>query len=423
MKRTLALLLVLMMTVVPFISGSAEAPKLAGELKYMSLWNETDAQADVIKAAIAEFTEIYPDVKISVDWMGRKIADTIMTNLDAQTVDIWDGQIARVIVDYSAYGLEMSEWFDKPMDVLGGKTYAEFANPALIQAVKDQSTDGLVHGLPYQPNIVGIWYNPEVFAEVGVTTVPETWEELMDLCKQIKDAGKIPFSLDSGYANLPFAMYLGRLMGMDWNREMVLDKTGAKWDDPGVLKAAQAMEYMAAEGYFSPNVSSNVFPQGQNDVALGDAAMYVVASYMPNECVELTGADFEWGAFAFPSPEGAALDNTHNTLGMQVIQVVNTTKYPEAAVAFAMFLTTGKYDTMMSENTNAAPAALDTPWPKLIAAGKSILDSTTVNVPWAFRIGANSDVAPVIAAQLQNLCGGVITAEEFIKLCKDATMN
>lgn len=47
------------------------------------MWSETEAQADVIKAAIEEFTTLYPDVEITVDWMGRDVRKTIQASLDA----------------------------------------------------------------------------------------------------------------------------------------------------------------------------------------------------------------------------------------------------------------------------------------------------------------------------------------------------
>lgn len=64
-------------------SSSGETAKadttadLKGEIHYVSMWNETEPQADVIKSAIKEFTAAYPGVKIKVDWMGRDTLKTI----------------------------------------------------------------------------------------------------------------------------------------------------------------------------------------------------------------------------------------------------------------------------------------------------------------------------------------------------------
>ena len=91
-------------------SGSSEAQQpepdesLSGQIRYVSMWNETEPQADVIKAAIDEFTTIYPNVEITVNWMGRDTLKTIMASLDAGQVDLWDQGINHVIQNYNDYG-------------------------------------------------------------------------------------------------------------------------------------------------------------------------------------------------------------------------------------------------------------------------------------------------------------------------------
>ena len=64
-------------------TDAPEAGSLSGTIRYASMWSETEAQADVIKAAIEDFTALYPDVEITVDWMGRDVRKTIQAGLDA----------------------------------------------------------------------------------------------------------------------------------------------------------------------------------------------------------------------------------------------------------------------------------------------------------------------------------------------------
>lgn len=61
------------------------------------MWSETEAQADVIKVAIEEFTTLYPDVEITVDWMGRDVRKTIQASLDAGQYDLWDSPVDAVL--------------------------------------------------------------------------------------------------------------------------------------------------------------------------------------------------------------------------------------------------------------------------------------------------------------------------------------
>ena len=443
MKKLLALLLALSMmlalaacgtpgeakpTATPTPSQSAGDPTptsapeagLKGEIRYVSMWNETEPQAEVIKAAIEEFTTLYPDVTVNVNWMGRDTLKTIVASLDAGQVDLWDQGINHVILKYNDYGYEMSDLMAQPNPVLDGKSYDDVSNPALIEAVKQNAADGKVHGIPYIPNVVAVFYNKDMFDQAGVTAEPQTWEELLDVCQKLKDAGITAFSVDDGYITLPFAMYLGRLKGVDFNKELVSDKTGAAWDDPAVKQAAEAMQELWDKGYMSKNAASNKYPAGQNEVAMGDAAMYLVGSYMLNEVKEITGDGFNWGSFAFPSPEGSVLPTTANTYGMNVLQVAKNAQDPALAFYFATFLTTGKYDSMMSENCNAIPTSLDTPWPAVVEPARPVLNASTQNVPYNMGIDANADFTPIYKEQAQKLLGGQTDAAGFLAACKAA---
>lgn len=393
---------------------------LSGEIRYVSMWNETEPQAEVIKAAIDEFTTLYPEVTVNVNWMGRDTLKTIVASLDAGQVDLWDQGINHVILKYNDYGYEMTDLMAQENPILGGKSYNDVSNPALIEAVKQNAPDGKIHGVPYIPNVVAVFYNKDMFDQAGVTAEPQTWEELLDVCQKLKDAGITAFSVDDGYITLPFAMYLGRLKGVDFNKTLVSDASGAGWDDPAVLQAAEAMQELWDKGYMSKNAASNKYPAGQNEVAMGDAAMYLVGSYMLNEVKEITGDGFNWGAFAFPSPAGSVLPTTANTYGMNILQVAKNAQDPALAFYFATFLTTGKYDAMMSENCNAIPTALDTTWPDVVKPAQPVLNASTENVPYNMGIDANADFTPIYKEQAQKLLGGQTDAAGFIAACKAA---
>ena len=41
----------------------------------------------------------------------------------------------------------------------------------------------------------GIWYSKDLFAQAGITEAPTTWEELIDACQKLKDAGIAPIAV------------------------------------------------------------------------------------------------------------------------------------------------------------------------------------------------------------------------------------
>ena len=401
-------------------SALPEAGTLSGTIRYASMWNETEAQADVIKAAIEEFTTIYPDVEITVDWLGRDVRKTIQASLDAGQVDLWDSPLDAVLPNYADYGYDLTELMAAENPVLDGKTYNDLANPTLMEAVKSAGGNDQILAVPYTPTVIGMFYNKDQFAEAGITEEPQTWEEFLDVCEKLKAAGFTPLSVDDGYVVLPFASYIGRLKGLDFVDQLISDPEGTPWDDPAVKEAAEAMQELWDKGYMSANSASNKYPAGQNEVAMGNATMYLVGSYMLNEVVSIAGEDFNWGCFAFPAPEGSVNGVDVNTIGMQALQVAKNATDPELAFYFATFFTTGKYDEMMSQQTNSIPTATDTEWPVMLECAKPVLNSTKVNVPYGFGIQYNADFTPIYKELAQKLLGGQTDAATFIAECKAA---
>ena len=403
-------------------SGASQpaAGTLSGTIRYASMWSETEAQADVIKAAIEEFTTLYPDVEITVDWMGRDVRKTIQASLDAGQYDLWDSPVDAVLPNYASYGYDLTELMAAENPVLDGKTYNDVANPTLMEAVKSAGGTDEILAVPYTPTVIGMFYNKDQFEAAGITKEPETWDEFLDVCETLKNAGFTPLSVDDGYVVLPFASYLGRLKGLDFIGQLISDPEGTLWDDPAVVEAANAMQELWDKGYMSVNSASNKYPAGQNEVAMGNATMYLVGSYMLNEVKEITGDEFNWGCFAFPAPEGSEYGIDVNTIGMQAMQVAKNATDPELAFYFASFCTTGKYDQMMSEQTNSIPSASDTEWPAMLECAKGVLNSTTTNVPYGFGIQYNADYTPIYKEQVQKLLGGQTDAASFLAACKSA---
>ena len=61
----------------------------------------------------------------------------------------------------------------------------------ILENLEITPKDG-VFGVPYVANAAGILYNKDMFEEHG-WEIPESWDELMDLCEEIKSEGVLPF--------------------------------------------------------------------------------------------------------------------------------------------------------------------------------------------------------------------------------------
>ena len=404
--------------------GEAAAPSEEVNLVYWSMWNETEPQAQVLIEATEAFMDSHPGVTIDIQWNGREIRKTLQPAIEAGTViDIWDEDLERVTKNWSGYAISLDEYLSKSYDSLGG-SYESLVNPAMLDMARFFSADGSVYAVPYQPMIVAVFYNRDLLAQVGVTSPPTTWAEFDAACAKLVEAGITPLTIDDYYMDLPFSYHLARIKGTEWVSQLVNDKTGEMWDDPAVLQAAKDYEAFAAKGYFSPNVASNVYPNGQYEVANGNVAMFLLnGTWLPNEVRGVAGEDFAWGAFAYPAVEGGVDSVYDNVYGAQAYQISKNCANPDVAFEYIAYVTTGEWDTKMSVDTIGAPMGTATEWPGEIGDLKDILDNAETVYPWSCGFGDNADVLAVMVSGFTRLISGQTTAEDFVASMKEAAMK
>ena len=157
---------------------------------------------------------------------------------------------------------------------------------------------------------MSFFYNVDLFEQAGVTEVPTTWDEFLTVCEKLKAAGIPAMTTDDAYSNVTYQLYLSRLVGQEAILKMNADPSDPVWKEGGIEKTMTAMGELASKGYWSENASVNKYPAGQQEFAMGEAAMYLNASWFPGEVIDTAGEDFRWGQFSFPTVEGGVEDIT-----------------------------------------------------------------------------------------------------------------
>ena len=394
-------------------AADAKAPSGDGQtLVYWSMWESTEPQGQAIQEAVDAFTA-ETGIKVDLQFKGRTgIREGLQPALDAGTnIDLFDEDIDRVNGVWGDYLMDLEE-------LVKANDYEATANAGLMAACREVG-GGTLKSIPYQPNVFAFFYNQAIFDEAGITEVPTTWEELDAACQKIKDAGYTPITDDDAYITSLFGYHMSRLVGQDRTEEIV--KNG-EWDDPAVLKTAEAFADFAAKGYFSETIASNVWPAGQNqELALGTAAMYLNGSWLPNEVKDMAGEDFKWGCFSYPALEGGVDGPEAANYGAQVFAINKNSKNAEAAFQLIMKITKGEYDKKLAEMSSGIPAdSTNTEWPALVQCAKPVMDSLTTRYVWAAGAEANADMTPIIKENMLKLVGGTISAQEFVDALKAA---
>ena len=375
-------------------------------LVYWSMWEATEPQGQVLKEAVEAFTA-ETGIPVDVQFKGRTgIREGLQPALDAGTnIDLFDEDIDRVNKTWGDYLLDLEE-------LAKANDYEKTANAGLINACREVG-GGTLKSIPYQPNVFAMFYNQEIFDKAGVTEVPKTWEELDAACAKIKEAGFAPITSDDAYILSSFGYHLSRINGYEKASEIVKE---GKWDDPSVLEVAKAYEDFAKKGYFSEQIASNVWPAGQNqELALGTAAIYLNGSWLPNEVKDITGEDFNWGCFSYPAVKDGKDGVEASNYGAQVFAINKKSTKAEDAFKLIQFFTKGKYDEKLSQESLGIPADSDNKdWPKQLANVRPVMEELKTRYPWAASAEDNVDMTPILKENFMKLCGGSITAEEFV---------
>ena len=366
-------------------------------LVYWSMWEATEPQAIAIKEAIDAYSK-ETGIKVDVQFKGRTgQREGLQAALDAGTqIDLFDEDIDRVNGSWGSYLMDLED-FVKESD------YEKTAIIGLMSACREAG-GGSLKSIPYQPNVFAFFYNKDLFDKAGIKEEPKTWEEFLTVCQKLKDAGITPITCDDAYADCMIGYHMGRLAG----EEKVVDivKNG-KWDDAVVEQTAKDYEELASKGYFSENIGSNVWPAGQNsELALGEVAMYLNGSWLPNEVKDMAGEDFKWGCFSYPAVTKGATDTA---TGVEAFDLICK-------------ITQGEFDKKMAEESAGIPSDTNnTEWPELIQSVKPVLDGCTTRYTWAVGIESNDDMTPVIKENFIKLMAGTLDAKGFVDAMKTAS--
>ena len=167
--------------------------------------------------------------------------------------------------------------------------------------------DGSVFAVPFAAVSQVIYYNKTIFAEQGITELPETWEDFIALCQQLKDAGITP--LGNGIASnwdILECVLLGMIPNYIPFEDRAAYETGEKkMNDETWVKIysdfAQLVPFLPESFTSIDNDQANVL------FGLGQCAMLIDGSWSYGALNNKDDyPDLDIGFMPFPAPAGNA---------------------------------------------------------------------------------------------------------------------
>ncbi|GAA2052701.1 N-acetylglucosamine/diacetylchitobiose ABC transporter substrate-binding protein [Catenulispora yoronensis] len=165
--------------------------------------------------------------------------------------------------------------------------------------------------LNYAFTVWGLWYSSTLFTKNG-WTIPKTWDDFMTLCATIKGTGMAPFCHQGKYPYymmVPLMDLVAKNGGPDVMTAIDNLEPNA-WKSDAVKNSVDAIYMLVDKGYMLPGTEGLTHIQSQTQWNQGKAAIIPCGSWLENEQLAATPADFGMAVFAMPSLTGDKMPQT-----------------------------------------------------------------------------------------------------------------
>lgn len=277
-------------------------------------------------------------------------------NLDA---DYWDAAIERASakvpgvkikklvspsVDRTSYAKQLDSSGQMP-DIMVALTVAGFAQAGKLAAFgqgeltdfvwpKSNAIGGKIYQLPYNTQTIPmVYYNKDLFAKAGITDLPRTYADFLDVCARLKAKGINPIVLGGGGKDTWADMYpLIATVATDVykdNPRWLVERTEGKtqFADQTFVRAVDKVARLADDGYIDPAGLSRSYADTEKAFRDGKGAMYPMGSWFPASA-DADKPAFDVGVFAWPTDDGTLVVPAYTGGGLSV-----SSKAPDVELA------------------------------------------------------------------------------------------
>ena len=350
-------------------------------LNYYADFDPTPLAA--FEAAIADFEAANPDIDVvlqNFDHEGYKTAIRNFLTTDAPDLANW--YAGNRMAPFVAAGQ-----FTDVSDVWAANDLAT----TLGSAAASMTIDGKQWGVPYTYYQWGVYFNKDVYAQVGAT-VPTTWDEFIANCELFK-AAEIDCLTTGTSALWPAAGifdYLDlRTNGYDYHMSLTSGQT--PWTDEGVRNTFA--EWAKVVPYTTENHAAIDWQDAATLLVQGKAANYVMGNFAVATFKDGGMTDDNLGFMPFPTinPDVARAEEAPT----DTIHIPAGAKNVEDAKTFLAFIAQADTQTKLNAAlgqlpVNAGSTVGDDPF---IQAGFELLSSTPGGIAQFFDRDATAEMA------------------------------
>lgn len=382
---------------------------LSGTLKIEMTYGST-AFNRVVKA----FEAKNPSVSVDVQLQNLPEMQTTLP------LALRSGQAPDIIYTSIGYGTPISVQALAPKGLLENLEEQSWAKKVPESARTSLTYEGGIYAYPTETILLGGIYNPEQFEQLGLE-VPETFGDVLDLCRTVAAKGLIPISV-GGLDQYPLMLAMYPVVGSTVYSgepnfsQALIEETATFAGTPGWLESLTALEKMNEAGCFGENALAVAWDKANQQFATGKAVMMVTGnSLLP--AIHGYNPKGQFAMFPFPGTDTSQTRIPFGPSGGLAIPAQAENK--ELALSFLEFAaeTYPKY----AVATGAIPAVTDDPGADVPAYAASLKPylSEHATAPLYNDLWPNPEVLQVYMNGMQELLLGKSSPEEVSKAMDD----
>jgi len=178
-------------------------------LKFPTFQIGVNTAAPFIAEAVKQFNEIHAGkIEVQIEEVPGDQA-----YLDKMKVLLAADQLPEVVFAGGYNLLDMAVEKDAVIDLTPYLEEDPYWAAGFSEAALDfNSRNGKVYSIPPQTDLIGYFYNKEMFAAAGVTPAT-TWDEFFVVCQKLQDAGFTPLSMDTADSGWVTSLWMMAMVG------------------------------------------------------------------------------------------------------------------------------------------------------------------------------------------------------------------
>ncbi len=284
MKRLLAIIMAgIMLTGALTGCGAKDETAESGDsdvitINYPTFQCGTNTSAPVCDQLIAEFNEQYKGKYEIV----KEDVPGDQNYIDKIKVQLGTGDLPPVIYGGGYNLLDLVIAKDLAVDL----TDAVEADPewkALYSetAISTNSRDGKIYASSSEGQVIGYFYNKELFTKAGISEPAKTWDEFFEQCEKLKAAGITPLSMDTADSAWVTQLWMGAMVGSasDAGLELMQTMNPTDYNTPEMIAAAENIQKLF-QNYTTEDANGGKYENAANNFLSEQTAMLANGPWM-----------------------------------------------------------------------------------------------------------------------------------------------